>query len=86
MPLYFFHIRDAEGVIPDEEGSDLPDEKAARAEALSSIRDLMADAVKRGHLNFDRQLDVTDDKGTLLFVVPFGQVAKPVPKRGPISN
>jgi len=40
MPLYFFHLCFADRTVPDDEGVELPDRSAARAEALAVIRDL----------------------------------------------
>jgi len=40
MPLYFFHLCFGERTVPDDEGVELPDRSAARAEALAVIRDL----------------------------------------------
>jgi hypothetical protein len=40
MPLYFFHLRFGDRTVPDDEGVELPDRSAARAEALAVIRDL----------------------------------------------
>src|SRR6516162_4108679 len=40
MPLYFFHLSFGDRTVPDEEGVELPNRSAARAEALAVIRDL----------------------------------------------
>jgi hypothetical protein len=40
MPLYFFHLRFGDRTVPDDEGVELPNRPAARAEALAVIRDL----------------------------------------------
>jgi hypothetical protein len=40
MPLYFFHLSFGHRIVPDEEGVELPNRSAARAEALAVIRDL----------------------------------------------
>ena len=40
MPRYFFHLAFGSREVPDEEGVELPDRSAARAEALAVIRDL----------------------------------------------
>ena len=45
---YFFHIRDLDGRISDEEGSELPDMAAARDEARATARDLAMEDLKRG--------------------------------------
>src|SRR5215468_10070951 len=40
MPLYFFHLSFGDRTVPDDEGVELPDRSAARAEAAAVIRDL----------------------------------------------
>ena len=40
MPLYFFHLNFGDRVLPDEEGVELPNQSAAREEALAVVRDL----------------------------------------------
>ena len=40
MPLYFFHLCFADRTVPYDEGVELPDRSAARAEALAVIQDL----------------------------------------------
>src|SRR5262249_36149393 len=40
MPRYFFHLAFGSREVPDEEGVELPDRSAARAEAMAVIRDL----------------------------------------------
>ena len=44
LGLYRFHVRDASGLLEDEEGVVLPSLHAALAEALRCIREVMADA------------------------------------------
>jgi hypothetical protein len=40
MPLYFFHLCFGDRTVPDDEGVELPNRSAARAEASAVIRDL----------------------------------------------
>ena len=40
MPLYYFHLSFGDRTVPDDEGVELPDRSAARAEASAVIRDL----------------------------------------------
>src|SRR5262249_42932605 len=40
MPLYFFHLSFGDRTVPDDEGVELPNRSAARAEAAEVIRDL----------------------------------------------
>jgi hypothetical protein len=64
MPLYFFHIKEGDEVLHDEEGSDHPDLQAARGEVIWGIRQIVSDAVRSGSpLRLDRELHVVDDAG-----------------------
>jgi len=75
MPLYFFHIKEGDGVLHDEEGSDHPDLQAARGEAIWGIRQIVSDAVLSGSpLRLDRELHVVDDAGDTLLKFAFRDV------------
>jgi hypothetical protein len=67
MPRYFFNIRDGYDLDEDEEGIELPDIDAARAEAQATVeelRDQLADAV-------NIELEIVDESGRRLMTVPF---------------
>jgi hypothetical protein len=63
---YHFHIRDREGLIADEEGSELPDLDAAHQEACASARDFAIEDLKRGATVEERKIEITAADGTLL--------------------
>ena len=44
MPRYFFHIRDDDRLIRDDEGAELPDLAAARKEAALSAQEILLEA------------------------------------------
>ena len=71
MPRFYFHIHGRDGTIQDEEGSNLPDLKAARAEALSAIREMLAEGLKHGRGPEERELWIADRKGKVLVALPF---------------
>jgi hypothetical protein len=72
MPLYFLHLRDSDGLIPDLEGSRLFNLEAARIEAIESARELMIDSiVTEGRVGIARSIEVCDEQGARLLVVPF---------------
>ena len=50
MPRYFFNIRDGYDVDEDEEGIELPDLEAARAEALATVEELRDELADAGRL------------------------------------
>jgi hypothetical protein len=66
MSLYRFHVRDASGLVEDEEGTELPDLAAAFAEALRCTRELMDDAF----ISAGMQLEIADETGRVLLMVP----------------
>jgi hypothetical protein len=66
MGLYRFHVRDAAGLVVDEEGTELPDLPAAFAEALRCTRELMDDAFVSGEM----QLEIADETGRVVLMVP----------------
>lgn len=70
MPKYFFHVRDSSD-LPDEIGTDLPSDDAAREQAIvasaEAIRDLGARFWNMGHW----QMDVVDDTGRDVLVLYF---------------
>ena len=70
MPRYFFHLFNNETTI-DDEGHDLDDLAAARAIAIDSCRELVCESVRKGHLNLDHRIEITDDKNARVMTVTF---------------
>jgi len=70
MPRFFFNVRDGYEVDEDEEGVELPDFEAARAEAYATVEELRdelaADAARI-------ELEIVDDTGRRLLTVPFAR-------------
>ena len=67
MPRYFFNIRDGHDVDEDEEGVELPDLDAAKAEALATVEELRDELADAGNI----ELEITDETGRRLLTVPF---------------
>ena len=63
---YFFHIHDAQGVVPDEEGSELPNIAAAVHEARLSARDFVIENLKSGKALPNRWIEIVDGDGKVL--------------------
>ncbi|HEX9932378.1 MAG TPA: Crp/Fnr family transcriptional regulator [Allosphingosinicella sp.] len=87
MPRFFFNIRNGNGLTEDEEGRELDDAAAARAEAVKGIRSIVADEAKSGRIDLAGRIEVTDERGDALFDLAFGDalvVTKPSrrPPRG----
>ncbi len=69
MPRYYFNVRDGYDLDEDEEGVELPDLEAARAEAQATVEEL------RDELGAEAesiQLEITDEEGRRLFTVSLG--------------
>jgi hypothetical protein len=69
MPRFFFHIRDDAELIPDEEGTNLPDLAAARREAVLSVRAIIVEAISSSEPWDHVAIEVTDEQGNVLETV-----------------
>lgn len=70
MPKFFFHIHD-DVVIRDDEGLELPDTDAARAEAVRGIRAMICDQVMKGRLALHHRVNVEDEAGAPVLALAF---------------
>lgn len=70
MPLYFFHIRDGDTLIVDEEGRYCQDLETALAEGRKSALELAAEQVKAGQLVDGSVIEVTDQAGNVSVKIP----------------
>ncbi len=66
MPRYFFHIRDGENTIPDEEGLELADNEAAEVEARRSAMEMLADAQREATDIAQQVIEVTRPDGVVI--------------------
>jgi hypothetical protein len=60
---YYFNFRSPWNVVFDKEGLDLIDVRAARAEALASVREDFANAIKTGSVPPPYSIIITDASG-----------------------
>jgi len=71
VPRYFFNLNDGGKIIPDLEGTALPDHDSARAHAVQVVREL---ARNREQETKSWRLAVRDEQGTSCFEVLFASV------------
>jgi hypothetical protein len=71
MGRYYFHLKDGDEMIPDEDGTELQDVAAATREALRSARELLADAIKAGKPKIYDAFVIADEAGRTVEVLPF---------------
>ena len=75
MGRYYFHLKRVDQrILWDEEGSELPDLEAARAEALQAARALVADAILMGCDVETQAILVMDEQGQELNHIPLRMV------------
>jgi hypothetical protein len=72
VPIYFFHLHEAESVIYDGEGTTLPDDAAARGAGVRAARDVLAGAVLDGRLPVDHFVVITDHAGRVVLSLTLG--------------
>ena len=82
MPLYFLHLHNGSGFVPDEEGRDFPDLAAARAEAVRSIRSVLAEEIRRGCVDLRGRVEIAGTDGETLASVAFGEAVEVVSEGG----
>jgi hypothetical protein len=71
MSIYRFHVRDAFGLIEDEEGIDLPDLASAFKHALRSAKEFSAEASPPPDMLFE----IADGAGRTVLTVPIHDLA-----------
>jgi hypothetical protein len=75
MPRYYFHIlRPDCAPVLDDQGAEFEDYEAAQSEAVASVRDLVADAVRRGNQVNGLGIEIVDEDGKVLRTVGAGEV------------
>jgi hypothetical protein len=73
VPVYFFNLFNDTGPVRDEEGRELPDLDAAKAEAIRNARSIMSDEVRQGRLDLCAHIDVVDEGQAILFTLRFDE-------------
>ena len=67
---YFFNVQDGD-VIPDLFGTDLADDEAAKAEALSSFAEMAGDLGRKFWDGGEWQMNVQDETGRKVLTLRF---------------
>jgi hypothetical protein len=70
MPRYFFNVRNGGELIPDPEGVDMPNLDSAADELPRIVREVLNEDAFRGELFADRQIEITDELGRLVLLIP----------------
>jgi hypothetical protein len=65
MPRYYFHIREGDEMVRDEEGLDCEDARTARHEAIESAREIMSESLLQAHLGDTGKFVIPTPQGRL---------------------
>ncbi len=74
MGRFYFHLQTGDQIVPDDEGTELPDLSAAEHEAILAARELLAEAIKRSRPEVPQAFVIADEEGRALAIVPFTAV------------
>jgi hypothetical protein len=69
MPRFFIHSRCGRKIVRDLEGQDLPGLEAAQAAATASVRELLADEIKRPSRHLLDAMIIADESGKELMTI-----------------
>lgn len=88
MPHYFFHLRNQQDAVIDEEGRDVGDADQLPAMALREARFCVSQEALEGRIDFSQSIDVQDGAGIVVHRVVLrdaveilGASARPARKR-----
>ena len=82
MSRYFFHVRN-DLSVDDEEGLELPDLAAVRSKARQGVRDLVCEGVRRGEVNLEHYVFVTDEQVQEILRLKFSEAFKIIDEAAP---
>jgi hypothetical protein len=71
MPRYFFNLHECGTLVRDDEGREVRDDAQLRQLAVREARQLMAAEITEGKLCLSCRIDVLDEDGRPVIVVPF---------------
>ena len=80
MPRYFVRVKVNGKLLPDDDPpEEFPDLEAVRAVVLESAREVLSQEVLKGTAaSLDIQIEVEDERGQRLLVMPVGRVVDTV--------
>lgn len=84
MPVYYFHLRNAQHRVLDSTGRQLDGMDAVKAAALQEARGVIAEDVKTGKLDLRHTIDVEDGSGNRVYRLDLRDAVEIVGLDGPI--
>ena len=71
MPLYYFHLRNGEDILLDEDGRELLSMREIEVAALQEARAIISHDALRGRIDLAYHIDVQDRSGETLHSLRF---------------
>lgn len=71
MARFHFNLHECGDIVIDEDGVERADLAAVRTEAIEAAREVMGAEVKQGRLCLSCHIEVTDEHGERVLVIPF---------------
>ena len=76
MALFYLHLCNGSGFVPDDEGQDLFDLDEARRTAVASLRDVLAGEVRQGNINTGSFIEIEDEHHRHVATVHFAEAVE----------
>ena len=70
MSRYYFHIRDGQTLVPDEEGMECRSMSAVQDEARASACDMIIVALRSHSTTLPASIEIEDEQGNEIHQVP----------------
>jgi hypothetical protein len=74
MSNFYFHLKYANRIWKDNEGSDFPNLSAAKREAQLTARDILIEAIRSRVKTVPHTLVISDDEGRTVHILSIGAV------------
>ena len=76
VPIFYFHLHDRFGAVPDPDARELDSLEVARAQALKGARSIICEDVRDGIVDLTGRIDVYDGAGKLILSLPFNEAVE----------
>jgi translation initiation factor 2 alpha subunit (eIF-2alpha) len=83
MPRFHLNLYNGLGLTADEEGLELSDAAAARQEAIRSIRSVVSEEVKEGHVDLNGRIEIVGEDGQWVATIRFAEAVELQPVTAP---
>jgi hypothetical protein len=76
------HLRDGVDECLDPEGQEFQGLEGLRNAVMFTVRDLMAGDIRRGIVDFRFRIDAENEKGDIVYTLPFKHALNIIPEEG----